>query len=316
MRTLVVIPDRKLSVFTPPMHEAWRTGLPATVAPQGPDGSLPSFAQFDVVISRIKFRHLARMSTIDWSDFTGLRVHSDEDGFWDALWSTSPYAGQWQVHIPRHGFDVLVVTGMRAQEHFEAIGIRTLLVHKAYDPANFHDLGQSRSESLVTYGADYPARVIARRLLAREGIDVQRVVAPFTELNRELNKHLACLVCTLDAPDPGGVFRRLRDRVRRTVPRIGPGPEPMHKLFESVASGCATFTDWSPDLEGLGFIDGENAIFYRTLEELIEKAKHYLARPDELRRIGAAGAVLAIERHTWDRRTIALREGLRREATR
>ena len=310
MKTLVVIPGRKVSVWTPPMHDAWERGLPATVEAQRDDGSLPSFAGFDVVISRLKFRHLARMPAIDWSGFRGLRVHSDEDGFWDALWSTSPYRGQWQVHIPRHGFDLLVVTGMRTQEHFEACGIPTLLVHKAYDPRNFFDRGGPRTETLVTYGADYPARVIARQLLAREGIQVERVVRPFTELNAELNKHLACLVCTLDAPAPGGPLRRFNQRLRGTTPSVGPGPEPMYKLFESVASGCATFTDWSPDLEGLGFVDGVNAIFYRSLEELVEKTKYFLARPDELRRIGASGAALAQERHTWAVRTQTLRTGI------
>lgn len=314
MKTLVVIPNRKLSVFTPPMHEAWRVGLPATVLPQEEDGSFPPLADYDIVISRIKFRHLMRMPEIDWSGFGGLRVHSDDDGFWDALWSTSPYLGQWQTHIPRHGFDLMVVTGVRAHEHFQSLGIETIVVHKGFDPATFYDRRQPRSETLVMYGADYLSRVIARDHLARAGVKVQRISAPFEQLNDELNRHLACLVCTLDAPTLNRGVRSVWDRMLRRTPDIAPGPEPMHKLFESAASGCATFTDWSPDLEQLGFVDGQNIIIYRSIEELVEKARHFLTRPDELRRIGAAGSELARSRHTWEKRTEVLRAALLQHA--
>jgi spore maturation protein CgeB len=84
----------------------------------------------------------------------------------------------------------------------------------------------------------------------------------------------------------------------------------MLKLFESAASGCATFCDWTPDLDYLGFVDGENIIVFRDFDELVEKARYYLAQPDELRRIGSNGAALALERHTWKHRAIELRQVL------
>lgn len=306
MRTLLVIPDRKdLGKATTPMFNAWVSGLPATIRPADEGRAFTDLSGFDVVLSRMKFRRLAELETIDWGSFEGLRVHSDFDAFNDEFWRASRHRGQWRVHIPRHQFDYLVVTGMRAQEHFESLGIRTILSHKAYDPALFFDEGQSRSHTIVMYGAEYQARILAREALTRAGHRVQRVEAPITQLSSELNRHLAALVCTLDATPLERSWLSFRHFHRGWD--ILPGPEPMLKLFESVAAGCATFTDYSEDLDGLGFVDGENVIIYRDIDELVEKVHHYMAEPQELSRIGRAGARLASERHTWEVRTQQLR---------
>lgn len=309
MRTALLVPSRPSS-WTPPIHEAIRDEFSADIIALAPDDRLPDLREYDLVISRLKFRHLAAMASdrLDWGDSPAFKVHWEEDGFWDGLWSDPSYQGLWTRHLPRLGFDLLVVTGLRTRDYFEDRGIVTRVVHKGFPGGRFRDHEGRREPSLAMYGQDYLARSAARRRLTRGGLPVHRLKAPFDRLPDELRQHLAALVCTLDATVVGG--RRLR-RIAEIAPslmvRTAPGPEPMLKLFESAASGCATFTDATPDLEHLGFIDGSTAVVFEDIDDLVAKAEHYFQYPDLLRSIGRAGAELCAQRHTWINRARELR---------
>jgi len=306
--TALLVPDPPSS-WTPPIHAALEQALEAEVVRVAPGVAMPGLGTYRRIVSRLKFRHLAALPEMGWAGSEDLKVHWDEDGFWDGLWTTSPYRGMWSEHIPRLGFNLLVVTGQRSLEHFQERGIPTALLHKGYDPAAFADAAGQRMDVIAMYGQDYPSRVAARSALVRAGIPVTRVKAPFSRLASTLNGYLSVLICTLDVTVRGGrLGRRFVDRVPGLVSGARPGPEPMLKLFEAAACGCAPFTDFSPDLSDLGFVDGETAIIYRDIDELVEKAQHYRKQPDELRMIGARAARLVAEHHTWSHRA----EGLAR----
>lgn len=75
--------------------------------------------------------------------------------------------------------------------------------------------------------------------------------------------------------------------------------------FEVPLSGCAYLTSYSPDLAAC-FEEGKEILFYRNDDDLIAKAKYYLAHPEEAKAIGLAGRERALREHTWERRVRAL----------
>jgi hypothetical protein len=61
-----------------------------------------------------------------------------------------------------------------------------------------------------------------------------------------------------------------------------------YRNFETLACGICLLTNYLPEMEELGFKDGENCLMYRTLEELDEKIKFALT-DSNWKRIGDAG---------------------------
>jgi len=306
---VAVLVPKKPSSWTRALHNALEVTFSADVYHLGPAQPLPNLSAYSLVISRLKFRHLAAYERLDWGDCTGMKVHWDEDGFWDALWTDPIHHGLWSKNFPRLGFDLLVVTGARARDYFLQRGIPTEIVHKGFDPGTFHAADVPRKNVIAMYGEHYTSRLLAARGLERAHIPVEHFKVPFTQLAPVLNTYLSSLICTLDVQIRGGTLgRRLSQRVPSLVRGTLPGPEPMLKLFEAAAVGCAPYTDYSPDLEGLGFIDGVTAIIFRDIPELVVKAQHYRDRPEEVRDIGARAAELVANKHTWQHRADALKE--------
>lgn len=276
---------------------------------------LPDLAGFDSVVFFVKFRQLRQQHALDWQTFAGPRVLMDHDSFHDyGGWWGSGYAGEWTTHIPRLGFTLMIVSGELSRHHFAAVGIPTEVLPKGFDPDAFYDLDLTRT-GLGHYGSPYGARLAMLRRVRRAGIEVGDIRVPYPDLNAALNAYLAILVCNMTSIPRFGLVGRAIQRVARgTLLKIGPGPEPMAKNFEAAAAGCAVFMDDNPDLAPLGFIDGETAIVYRGIDELVDKLRYWLDRPDDLRRIGRAAAELSLQRHTWAHRAAELQQILRRHA--
>lgn len=307
MKVMLVTPGGAARTETRPFVSALAAEVDVLVAPWV-DGPWPVVRDADVVISFVKFRHLLRAQDISWGSFDGLRVHYDWDAFADAHWHGSPYAGTWAPTLRRQGFDLTVTTGLRARDGLRGQGIDAETIAKAADPA-IRDLGLARPFLYGTFGVNYPSRALMKLELRRAGIEVNAFKVPFVELGAMLNQHVAVLTCTLEArlrlPALG---RRLYHRAPRAFVDPGDAPEPMGKFFESAAAGAAPFVDWTPDLDGLGFVDGENAIVYRNLKELIECARDYRDDVDALRRIGRSAGELVARDHTWTNRAREFRQ--------
>jgi len=73
------------------------------------------------------------------------------------------------------------------------------------------------------------------------------------------------------------------------------------RLFEATACGGFVLTHDAPELDRY-FVDGEEVVAFTSPSELRELIAHYLAAPDERRRIAAAGQARAHRDHTYDRR--------------
>lgn len=71
--------------------------------------------------------------------------------------------------------------------------------------------------------------------------------------------------------------------------------------FDATMAGALYITHRNPDLLQL-FEEQTEIVCYETKGELVAKVRHYLANPDERRRIGARARMRAEREHTWDLR--------------
>ena len=307
MRTALFVPDAP-SAKKRPLHRTLEREFAATVFPLEPGAPFPDVTGFDLVISKLRFRHLAKMDGPSWGATSALRVHWDEDVFHDGLWDESEFRGLWSEWLPSLDFDLIVTTGQRSRDYLTDRGFAAAVVHKGFSEQYFFDEDQDRAVDIAMFGQEYRSRLLARRALTRAGVEVRQVQSPYEQLSDALNRSLASLSCTLDTTLRGGrIMAPLARRLPELLMRTGAAPEPMLKFFESAASGCAPFTDYSPDLEDLGFIDGDTAVVFTDIPELVEKAREYFATPDRLAAIGSQAATLAASRHTWRHRARELR---------
>jgi spore maturation protein CgeB len=71
------------------------------------------------------------------------------------------------------------------------------------------------------------------------------------------------------------------------------------RVFEGTLSGTPVLCNYAKDVEDLGYKDGENIIFYRDPQEMVEKAKYYLEHEDLLEKVGKAGMEHTLNNHTY-----------------
>jgi len=81
--------------------------------------------------------------------------------------------------------------------------------------------------------------------------------------------------------------------------------------FEAPMAGAFYLTGWLPEI-ALHYEVGKEIVCYRSVEELVDLARYYLAHDDERERIRRAGHERARRDHTWERRYETLFEELRR----
>ena len=259
---------------------------------------------FDAAISFVRFSQLVNRPSFDWKGFSGVRIAYDQDVSQDAfnLSGDRTFRGAWHGTMRRYDFDILVCTNRSSAERLGRQGIRTAWVPKAYDASVFHDLGRRRNGA-VHYGSTYPPRQAMLRAIRRRGIPVRQVDAPYSMLNDALNDFAIALVCTMQMRPiipSSWVARRLGWFGQRLLP----GPEVMLKNFEAAGAGCAVFCDASPDLDALGFRDGEHVVTYKNFTQLGDRLEQFLADPDDLEAIRRRGAAFCREHHTWDKRML------------
>jgi hypothetical protein len=259
----------------------------------------------DTCLWFVRFRLLRERPAFDWGRFAGRRVMYDFDTNANYhLLSVAEHRGEWPGVYRRQGFDTLVSTGKAVSELLRADDVNAVWLAKGYDDERVHPLGRTR-HGLGEYGQSYRSRRALRAHLERRRDPYTRF-SDHAGLNDQLNRFLGVLICNL----AGEVARGPGRFVNRVWPdraiRLSPGVEPMIKNFEVAGAGCAPIADWIPELGDLGFVDGETMVAYDTLDDLVERCRHYLAEPDLLASIGVRAAALAAARHTWGHRAAAL----------
>ena len=71
--------------------------------------------------------------------------------------------------------------------------------------------------------------------------------------------------------------------------------------FEVMATGSFLLTSWIPTIEEL-FEDGKHLVLYRSMDEMVDKAKYYLKHDDEREKIAQAGYEEVMKKHTIQHR--------------
>jgi spore maturation protein CgeB len=83
------------------------------------------------------------------------------------------------------------------------------------------------------------------------------------------------------------------------------------RLYEATGVGSLLLTDEGSNLAEL-FDPGTEVVTYTGVDDLVEKARHYLAHEDERRAIAAAGQARTLREHTYELRMRELRDLLER----
>ncbi|HEY7794104.1 MAG TPA: glycosyltransferase [Gaiellaceae bacterium] len=83
------------------------------------------------------------------------------------------------------------------------------------------------------------------------------------------------------------------------------------RLYEATGVGSLLLTDEGSNLAEL-FDPGSEVVTYADVDDLVEKARHYLAHEDERRAIAAAGQARTLREHTYELRMRELVEILER----
>lgn len=293
---------------------ALESELPATVmdAAQMSNDEFDPDA-FDCVIVFRRRRNLETETELEqqasWHRPAGLRVMLDFDAFHDfTTWGGD--AGSVERVLKAHRFDALACSGMSSVDHFTDLGFDTILIHKAYEPTRFFDLDKER-HGYCTFGSPYRSRLAMVARLHAGRVPFGQFQCPYDDLNSELNRYLGLLTTVQGATVRGGKVGRAIERYRPgTLLNLQAAAEPMAKHFEAAAAGCAVLTDYTKDLDVLGFVDGTSVITYTSFDDLVERGRHYLSNPDDLRSIGQEGSRLCRERHTWSHRVASLRDAI------
>jgi hypothetical protein len=80
------------------------------------------------------------------------------------------------------------------------------------------------------------------------------------------------------------------------------------RCFETMATGSFLLTNWVPSIDEL-FEDGKHLVLYRSLDEMVDKAKYYLKHDDEREKIAQAGYEEVLAKHKiQDRIDVILKE--------
>jgi hypothetical protein len=263
---------------------------------------IPDYKSFNLCIWFVRFRELLPRNPFDWQDFTGLRVMYDWDVHANYHTMLEPkWIGKWPNVFHKNKFQLLITTSKKCSEFLLEEKINAYWLAKAFDCELFCDKGYKRN-SICYFGNKYLSRRAMLDYLKREKIRIHEFNCKHSELNENLNKYTGCLVCNMGGIVGTGLKRLIHHFIPSKGIKLEPGFEPMMKIFEIAAAGCAPIADHIEELSDLGFVDGETMVSYNDFDELVEKLRYYEKNIDKLSEIGKQAGKMSQERHAWDHR--------------
>ena len=195
--------------------------------------------------------------------------------------------------LDHYGIETVFAITTTAAEHNRELANRLFAWPNFIDPEVYRDYGQWKTIPILITGNQnnlYPWRQRVTRLMTRR---------------------YPCLIC----PHPGYEPEAFRGFVlhgesyARTINASSMVPvcgtvalEMVRKHLEIPACNSCLITERSPALEAAGFVDMENCVF-ADASDIVEKVDFLLQKPEDLRRITAAGHQLVHTRHTMGRRS-------------
>jgi len=92
----------------------------------------------------------------------------------------------------------------------------------------------------------------------------------------------------------------------KVVLNISIGDDLNMRLFEILSSGAFQLTNWLPTMEEIGLKDGVHLATYKTLDEMVEKARYYIEHEEEREKIAQAGHEAFLSGHTYKHRILQI----------
>lgn len=178
----------------------------------------------------------------------------------------------------------VLVSGWQVAEKLRAEGVDALFVPKGYDQTLLRNLGGARDIELGFLGSTGSDRYRARRAM----LEAIKAREPSLMATRT---------------ESGADYCAMLNRIRFFVGAdVGMG-EYMIKNYEAMACGCVlcTFDQGEAENRALGFVDMENLVLYRDVDELQAKLRRLRAAPALADRIAAAGQALVEREYNYER---------------
>jgi glycosyltransferase involved in cell wall biosynthesis len=203
------------------------------------------------------------------------------------------YTGKFSAHYRRLPWARVISSGYQVVQRLKAEGVDAVFVPKGYDQALLQNLQLERDIELAFIGSTKSGAYSARKAL-------------LDELGRQEN-------LLITRTRSGDEYLKTLNRIRFFVSAdVGMG-EYMIKNFEAMACGCVllAYDQGEAENRALGFVDMENLLLYRSVDELLEKLARLRADPALAARIAANGQALATERYSFARLGEDIVEALR-----
>jgi len=193
------------------------------------------------------------------------------------------YTGKFSAHYRRLPWVRVISSGYMVSERLRQEGFDTVFVPKGYDQALLRDLGRERDIELAFVGSTKSGAYSERKALLDELAKVEDLVVTRTN----------------SGEDYCNTLNRIRFFVSADV---GMG-EYMIKNFEAMACGCVllAWDQGEAENKALGFIDMENLVLYRNVDELRSKLAMLRSDLDLAARIASAGRALAEREYSFSR---------------
>lgn len=193
----------------------------------------------------------------------------------------SKYNGKFSAYFGKIPWVRVMCTGKGHSASLVREGFDACFVPKAYDHKLLKNLYQERDIEMAFIGSlqmgVYQYRkAFLERLAERQPLHIERT-------------------------NSGAEYLQILNRIKFFIGADIPFHEYMIKNFEAMACGCVLFTwdNGAVENDALGFVDMENVVLYRTMDELLEKLQ--VLRTDEALagNIAATGQQLVEHNHTW-----------------
>lgn len=193
------------------------------------------------------------------------------------------YTGKFSAHYRKLPSVRVISSGAVVTRRLREEGVDAAFVPKGYDQVLLRDLGRPRDIELGFIGSTKSVAYSGRKALLDELALVENLVATRTESGQD--------------------YLNTLNRIRFFVSAdVGMG-EYMIKNFEAMACGCVLLAYDQGDEENraLGFVDMENLVLYRTVDELRRKLAQLRNDPVWRERIAASGRALTESRYSFER---------------
>ncbi len=193
------------------------------------------------------------------------------------------YTGKFSAHYRRMPWVRIISSGFEVARRLREEGFDAHFVSKGYDQALLRDLSRERDIELGFVGSTNSGAYNGRKALLDELAQLENLVATRTKSGED--------------------YLNTLNRIRFFVSAdVGMG-EYMIKNFEAMACGCVllAYDQGQEENQALGFIDMQNIVLYRTIDELRTKLATLRADSAWVARIAASGRELAESRYSFER---------------